>query len=129
VSVQKVNKKESIRVNVNLPRKDYYIGEAINVKIKIENNIDKKVLASQFKISIIQSVKVHHKTFQVSTYFIIKNFSNTYYLKCEFEENIIASETFKFKGFKLDVSTSNLYRIFTLNFSRKIPPEREFSVY
>ncbi len=54
--------KHTARVFAEILRKDYYLGEQLKLRLKIDNLTDKSIQASIFKLTLLQNIKVHTKS-------------------------------------------------------------------
>jgi hypothetical protein len=95
--------------------RDYFIGEKISLRVKIDNRRSAKISASMFKIELIQNAKIHVKSFQCefevcSCFLSVAN-------RCAGQKDPIrqlmivlcddtTKETISFKGFKLEQNST-----------------------
>jgi hypothetical protein len=97
MSASKANPKHTVRVHAEVERKDYYHGETLKLRIKMNNESEKKVLASVYKLTLIQSIKVHTKSWHCE---FESKYLYTLTLTCCLAAKL-ATQTFTFKDFKL----------------------------
>eukprot|EP01114_Cavostelium_apophysatum_P014101 TRINITY_DN3569_c0_g1_i4.p1 TRINITY_DN3569_c0_g1~~TRINITY_DN3569_c0_g1_i4.p1 ORF type:complete len:1519 (-),score=502.00 TRINITY_DN3569_c0_g1_i4:67-4437(-) len=106
ISANILSKEETVRLTASIHRKDFLLGEHVSVSFKIENQSSKGIEPSSFKISLLQTVKLHVKSYHV-----------------EFEEKKISAQTFHFKGFRLEPNATSEKTL-----SLGIPEEHESSI-